>query len=268
MKRRISIIIPAYNEARHLGDCLEAIARQTIAPFEVIVVDNNSTDETVAIAKRYPFVKVIHEPKQGIMYARTAGFNAARGNHLARIDADTRLPQSWVEQVQAFYDHSENAMASLTGGCRFYNLHAGRLVGYIHNGMIQHVNSWLIGGYFPWGSNSVIHRQCWLDVRDRQISRTDTHEDLDLGIMLLAKGHTTVYRPRLRVETAAKRIVFDHQLFWPYLLAWPRTLRVHQIRTWPLLLPVVVGVWLSSFGLLLLERLLGTAKGYPGQLSH
>jgi glycosyltransferase involved in cell wall biosynthesis len=50
--RRVSIVIPVYNEAPRLGACLEAIALQTAAPYEVIVVDNNSSDGTREVAAR------------------------------------------------------------------------------------------------------------------------------------------------------------------------------------------------------------------------
>ena len=55
----LSIIIPVYNEESHLRQCLDAIAKQIEKPDEVIVVDNNSTDETVQIAKSFSFVKVL-----------------------------------------------------------------------------------------------------------------------------------------------------------------------------------------------------------------
>jgi len=56
----ISIIIPAYNEERYLGRCLDAIAAQSVRPYEVIVVDNNSSDDTAKVAQRYPFVTLLH----------------------------------------------------------------------------------------------------------------------------------------------------------------------------------------------------------------
>src|SRR5262245_36697630 len=96
-KPRLSIVIIAFNEEKHIGPCLEAIAHQTVAPDEVIVVDNNSTDRTVQIASSYPFIKVIHETEQGMIPARNTGLDAAKGDLLARIDADTRIPPQWVE---------------------------------------------------------------------------------------------------------------------------------------------------------------------------
>jgi glycosyltransferase involved in cell wall biosynthesis len=92
----LSIVIPVYNEQCHLKACLDAIANQTESPDEVIVVDNNSTDRTLAIAESYPFVKILKEKKQGVLAVRTKGFNSARSSIIGRIDADTVLPPGWV----------------------------------------------------------------------------------------------------------------------------------------------------------------------------
>src|SRR5438309_1400799 len=100
---KVSIVIPVYNEGPALGACLDAIARQTSRPFEVIVVDNNSSDDTVPIARHYGFVRLIHEKRQGVVHARTAGFNAARGDIIARIDGDTILPENWVASCKEVF---------------------------------------------------------------------------------------------------------------------------------------------------------------------
>ncbi len=99
----LSLVIPAYNEERHLAACLDAVSRQAVMPSEVIVVDNNSTDRTAEIARSYPFVRVVQEPRQGIVFARNAGFDAARGDIIGRIDADTIIPSDWTKHVLAFF---------------------------------------------------------------------------------------------------------------------------------------------------------------------
>ena len=253
---RISIIIPAYNEARHLRACLKAIADQTVAPSEVIIVDNNSTDQTAKIAQRYPFVTLIHEPRQGIVFARNAGFDAARGNIITRIDADTHLPRNWVERVRSFYQKPENHLRALTGSCEMYNLRSGRAIGYLYSGMAHTVNRLLIGYYCPWGSNSAIPKGCWLAVRNEVLIRTDIHEDLDLGIALAGRNFQTVYEPSLHVEVAAKRMIDGHGRLLGHLLMWPRTFRVRHIRTWPLAFGLAIGIWLGSYLLVASEKIL------------
>src|ERR1019366_8076903 len=89
---RVSLVIPAYNEKHHIKACLDHIASQRVVPYEVIVVDNASTDKTAAIARSYDFVTLITEKRQGVVFARDTGFNLARGDIIGRIDADTLLP--------------------------------------------------------------------------------------------------------------------------------------------------------------------------------
>lgn len=256
MKKRISIIIPAYNEARTLPECLDAIAAQTVAPDEVIVVDNNSSDGTAAVALRYPFVNVVLEKRQGIVFARNKGFDAATGDLLARIDADTRVPADWVESIQKFYAERDHAQTVLTGGCYFYNLRTGHLTGSVYGFLVHQMNRLLLGYYFPWGSNSVIPREAWEAVRSVTSTRTDIHEDLDLGIHLAQSGFKTEYIASFRVAAMAKRILSDHQDLWPYLAWWPETYSTNHLWTRPLVWPLVWLVWLGSYWIIFSERLL------------
>src|SRR5437868_10767389 len=100
----LSIVIPAYNEENYLKACLDSVAKQSLKPDEVIVVDNNSTDRTVEIAKRYKFVKVLYEKRQHQVFAQATGFNAAKGEILGRIDADSILSPDWAKKIIAAFD--------------------------------------------------------------------------------------------------------------------------------------------------------------------
>lgn len=97
---QLSVVVPAYNEELWLGRCLDSLAQQeTSYPFEVLVVDNNSTDGTAAIAAGYEGVRVVHESRQGLVPARQAGQAAAVGAVVAHTDADSVLPPDWVERI-------------------------------------------------------------------------------------------------------------------------------------------------------------------------
>lgn len=249
----LSIVIPAYNEERYIKQCLDAIAAQTVAPDEVIVVDNNSTDATADIAKRYDFVKLLHESKQGIAYARDRGFDAAASDLIGRIDADTRLPEDWTKQVKNFYADSSHAHAAVTGDCRFYNLHTGGLTAWFYTLLVFKINRLLIGYYFPWGSSSAFPAELWHTVRNETHDRPDIHEDLDLGIHFARHGFKTHYTKHLRVGAAAKRVITMRGELWGWLLRWPRTFRIHGIKTWPLVWPLVLGVWSGRYWILVTE---------------
>ena len=107
----ISLVIPAHNEEKYLPGCLESIAPHVNRFLEVIVVDNASTDATAQIARRFEFARVIHEPRKGLLWARQRGFLESRGDHLAYMDADCRMPQAWADIVQREFSTYPNLVA-------------------------------------------------------------------------------------------------------------------------------------------------------------
>lgn len=93
----ISFVIPCYNEEKYIRDCIRSIVREVrlLPHYEIIVVDNNCTDNTAAIA-REEGATVIVERKKGVVFARQAGYEAAQYELIANIDADSRLCEGWV----------------------------------------------------------------------------------------------------------------------------------------------------------------------------
>lgn len=228
----VSIIIPAYNEERHLKACLDSLARQTVMPLEVIVVDNNSTDKSAAIAGRYPFVRLVTESQQGIVYARTRGFNAARGDIIGRTDADTILPPDWVERVVAYYSKKEHLGHAYTGGCYFYNIRLPHFWGWIEGQIAFRLNRLLLGHYITFGSNMALPRKLWRQVKADTCARTDIHEDLDLAIHLHRQGVPITYNETLQVGMKMRRVRSERDQLMANLMLWPQTLRVHGLWTW------------------------------------
>jgi len=96
---KASIVIPAYNEEKLIERCLKSLVNQTLPrkDYEIIVVDNGSTDKTIEIAKKYADV-VISEKKKGVLYARQAGMKKAKSDIILRTDADGYVPKNWVKK--------------------------------------------------------------------------------------------------------------------------------------------------------------------------
>lgn len=228
----IAIVIPVFNEQDQIKACLDSIVAQTVPPAEIIVVDNNCTDKTVVIAKRYGRVRVVPEKQQGITAARNTGFNAVRSEVIGRIDADCRLPVDWVERIQRFYADGQHAATAITGGCAFYNVPCPRLDQWITSQFVFRMNRLLVGYYLLWGSNMAVPTRLWQAVRDKVCQREDIHEDLDLAIHLHRTGYRIHYQADLIVWARMRRVFEDHRALWPYLKMWPRTLKAHRMRGW------------------------------------
>ena len=93
-----SIVIPAYNEEKYIKRCINAINKLNYPKnkYEIIVVNNNSTDKTESVIKTYKNLQLLNEARQGINYARQKGLNKAKGKYYISIDADTILPKNYL----------------------------------------------------------------------------------------------------------------------------------------------------------------------------
>jgi GT2 family glycosyltransferase len=105
---RISVVVCTYNGARTIRDCLEGLRRLDYPHFEVIVVNDGSTDDTAAIAGEYGF-RVISGRNQGLSHARNVGLRAASGEIVAYIDDDAYPDPDWLRSLSAGFLASTHA---------------------------------------------------------------------------------------------------------------------------------------------------------------
>jgi len=102
---RISVVIPCYNTGRYLREAIETVLAQTVAPHEIVVVDDGSTDESPRIAAAIPGVRLLTQANQGVSEARNRGLRETRGEYVVFHDADDRLlPRALeigLEQLEA-----------------------------------------------------------------------------------------------------------------------------------------------------------------------
>jgi len=107
MSIELSVIVCTYNRSALVAQVIESLAalRADRARFEVLVVDNNSSDDTRMVTERYaaqlPNVRYVLEQRQGLSHARNAGLQAAYGSYVAYIDDDCKLPEGWLERLTA-----------------------------------------------------------------------------------------------------------------------------------------------------------------------
>ena len=105
----VSVIIPTYNRAWTLPDAIDSVLEQTYQPFELIVVDDGSSDNTSALLAGYsPRLTVIRQENAGVSAARNTGIEQATGEFLAFLDSDDRwLPQKLARQIDFFRRHPD-----------------------------------------------------------------------------------------------------------------------------------------------------------------
>ena len=131
-------MIPCRDDAAMLAVCLAALAAQTLLPFEVIVVDNGSIDESRSVALAAG-ARVVAAHTGGIPNATALGLDASRGEILARLDADSRPAPDWLERVAADLCDPDG-WSAVTGTGEFYGTR--RLLAWA--GRVLY-----LGGYFP-----------------------------------------------------------------------------------------------------------------------
>ena len=123
---KLSFVVPAYNEEVLIGKCIESIINDTKnlradQKVEIIVVNNNCSDNTKSIALSYPGVIVVDEIKKGLTHARQAGFMASTGDLIANVDSDNMLPPGWTEKVFMEFEKNDR-LIGLSGPAYFYDL--------------------------------------------------------------------------------------------------------------------------------------------------
>ena len=97
---KISVVIPVHNYGQFLGEAIESVLEQTIPVFELIVVNDGSTDNSSKVANSYDKVILLEQKHAGVSSARNAGANIASGDYIAFLDADDIwLPEKIEKQI-------------------------------------------------------------------------------------------------------------------------------------------------------------------------
>lgn len=225
----LTIVIPVFNEQDHIAGCLAAIAAQSIRPDEVIVVDNNSTDKTVQIAKQFSFVRLLSEDKQGVLFAKRLGFNDAKGQIIGRIDADTILPPRWVEKVKHFM--ADNNFAALTGPVNYYDMPLPETNYHLDHWMRASIYNWSPKSPFLFGSNMAIRRSVWQELNQDLCHDNYMHEDLDLAIHLYKAGKKILYSNKLLAGASGRRYNDSPKRFYRYISMYRQTYLRHGLHS-------------------------------------
>ena len=105
----VSVIIPTYNRGWILKEAIDSVLSQTFTDYELIVVDDGSTDNTTDILKFYPEIKLIRQENRGVSAARNMGVKASSGKYLAFLDSDDLWLPGKLEKQVNFFDKNPDA---------------------------------------------------------------------------------------------------------------------------------------------------------------
>ncbi|MCW2810921.1 MAG: glycosyltransferase family 2 protein [Friedmanniella sp.] len=198
---RFSVVIPAYNEAGYLEATLAALAAQDFpGPYEVIVVDNASTDATAAVAHRGG-ARVVYEAEPGVCAARQAGSAAARGEIVVSTDADTVAPRTWLSSIDRQMRSAD--VVGVAGPCRFDRpTWWSKAAPTLMFGLVQSVFA-LTGLVFYASATNIAMRRAAFPGYDRRL--TQGGDELDLLRRLRARGRV-VWDGGNVVTTSSRRL--------------------------------------------------------------
>jgi glycosyltransferase involved in cell wall biosynthesis len=243
---KISFVVPAYNEQALLTRSLTAIADEIARAgqvlgqdAEIIVVNNASTDRTREVAEAVAGVRVVDEPRKGLVQARWCGFEASSGALIANIDADTVIPAGWLTEVMKQFASSDNLVA-LSGPYIYYGVpnRVNLVVGayyrlaftvYLFNRFVLNVGSMLQGGNF------IVKRSAMLKLGSPDLRFSFYGEDTDMARRLSKVGGVK-FTFRLPAQSSGRRLVgegvftiglrYSMNFFWatfrkkPFTEAW------------------------------------------------
>jgi glycosyltransferase involved in cell wall biosynthesis len=212
----VSVVIPAYNEELLIGNTLKSLMRQNFSgEFEVIVVDNNSSDRTAQLASRLG-AKIVFEPRRGVCAARQAGTLAALGQIIVSTDADTYFSPDWLSKIYLEFTNNPKLVA-VVGSCEFVDAPSwGKIFTKTTFGLIHKIYKATGKVKYLAACNAAFRKSAWSGYN---VALTQGGDELDLLKQLQAKGPIK-YLPHNHVFTSSRRLRkgLFYNLFVTFLL--------------------------------------------------
>lgn len=201
----ISVVIPTYNEEKNIEKCLHALEKQTLPrhKYEIIVVDGQSKDKTVEIAKKYAD-KVIMQKSKGVGGARNDGVAVAKYELIATTDADCTVPEDWLKNiVQAFDSHN---IVLVSGKVKLVDSAPHINITYMTTEKIWHMMSVLKISHFLCGANTAFRKKEFMEIGG--YSDIPILDDFEISLRMKNKGKMK-YKRNIYVHYSARRLTKD-----------------------------------------------------------
>ncbi len=200
---KISVVIPVHNEEKYIKQCIQSLLDQIEKPYEIIVVNNDSTDNTQEILEQFKEIKILNEHKRGIIEARDFGFNFASGDIIARCDADTICPKDWILKIKE--NLSEKEFVAVSGNTVFYDYWFANNNPVFTENLMKFCKL-LFGTYVIFGPNMAMTKEVWNKIKNETSKNPKAvHEDIDMALHIKKYGKIK-YDPSLFTKISARRL--------------------------------------------------------------
>lgn len=198
---KVSVVIPVHNGEKYLAQAIESVLAQTFRDFELLIVDDGSTDGSRAIidhyARRDARIRILSQANRGVSAAGNLGFEKARGEWVSRLDADDLfLPDKLQRQIAFIRQHPD---VRIVGTLGYFINHAGRIIGLVNSdGPFARTEFERMAKrgepVFFVHSSTLMHRQTVLSVGGYREQFVQA-EDVDLWLRMAEKGHLLLKMP-------------------------------------------------------------------------
>jgi succinoglycan biosynthesis protein ExoA len=197
--KKVSLYIPTLNSSKTIKFCLNSIINQIFKPDEILIVDGNSTDNTIEIIQsiknktKLP-IRILKQDKKGLANARNLAIKNVKYDYIASIDSDCVADKNWLKELmETFQDEN------ITGA-------GGELIEKSQISLFdiwrkQHMsqnwgNKMITNPPFLYGSNSLFKKEPLKKLKGYNETYLTNYEDVDLSEKLLKKGYLLIYNPK------------------------------------------------------------------------
>ncbi|MEM1173080.1 MAG: glycosyltransferase, partial [Cyanobacteria bacterium P01_H01_bin.35] len=193
---RVSVIIATYNNAHYILEAIASIFNQTYTSYEIIVIDDGSTDKTREVLQPYiDKIRYVYQENKGVSHARNLGLEMARGEFISFLDADDFfLPDKLAKQIAIF--NARPSLGIVHSGWRLVNEKGEKIsdIELWHGSLELDLETWVV-----WKpvTISMMFRKSWIKSAGGFDTRWHHGEDIDLVLRLSINGCEAVWLPKI-----------------------------------------------------------------------